>query len=527
MLRQRGLLAAVGLAVSIGLTAPALAVDLTVGATRGTPSIDPHFQSSIVNYEHNINIFEPLVRFNNNNKIEPWLAESWKVVDDTTWEFKIRPNVKWHDGSPLTAEDIAFTYKRAQNVPNSPSPLTNYLRQIKETQVVDDHTLRVITKGPAPTLLNFLVSVLIVSKKHGENATTEDYHTGKAMIGTGPYTFESWSPNDRMVMVRNEDYWGPKPPWDKLTYLGMPNDASRIAAVLSGDIDVALSLPPTDVERLKKDSRVNVYDRPANRLVFMAVDVNPEALDSGKITGPNGEKLTENPLANKKVRQALELSINLDAFVDRVYRGLALATGQYLQEDMFGYIPGLDKWQYDEAKAKQLLEESGWAGKFKLTLATSDSAFRLSIPAVQALAQSWSRIGVPTDVTIMPHPVFLQERNDRKLPIYLASWTNPAGRAEDLYLPILHSRDPKAGFGTLNMARYSNPKVDKLIEEGLTTMDDAKREALFVEAGRIAMDDAVMVPLWMPSEAVATRKGITYDMRADGLNFVQNIKPEK
>jgi peptide/nickel transport system substrate-binding protein len=519
-------LLASGVAASCMLMLQANAAELRIGMTRGTSSIDPHFQSSIVNYEHNITVFEPLVRFNSENKIEPWLAESWRVVNDTTWEFKIRPGVKWHDGSPLTAEDIAFTYERARSVPNSPSPLTNYLGQVKETKVIDPQTLQIVTDGPAPTLLNFLVSVLIVSKKHGEGATTEDYNNRKATIGTGPYKLVSWSPNDRMVVEKNPSYWGKSAPWDKVTFLGMPNSASRIAAVLSGDIQVAAAVPPQDIERLEKNKGVSIFGRPANRLVFMALDVHPDALETGRITGPNGEKLEKNPLADKRVREAMKLAINLDAFVNRVYRGQAAASGQYLQSGMFGYIEDLPKWKPDEEKAKQLLKESGWEGKFKVTLASSDSAFALSVPSVQAIAQTWSRIGIPTDVTVTPHPVFLEQRNDRKLPVYLAAWTNPAGRAEDLYLPILHSRDASAGFGTLNMSRYSNPEVDALIEEGLAVMDDAKREQLFIKAGKLAMEDQVMIPLWSPSETYVTRKGVTFEARRDGLLMIDNIRPE-
>lgn len=422
-------IAAIALAGCIAAST-ASAESIKIGIIRGNPSVDPHFTTSVVSYEVNSSMFEPLVRISNDGKMGPWLAKSWRVVDDTTWEFKLQDGVKWHDGRPFTGEDVAFTYTRARSVPKSPSSYANYLRPVKEVKVIDPSTIHVITNGPAPALLNSLVSVLIVSKHAGDNATTDDYQSGKAMIGTGPYKFASWIPNDTVVVERNQNYWGSnKPAWDKVTYVAMPNPATRVAALRSRDIDVALSVPPQDVATLKNDQRVDVFGGAPNRMIFLATDAADRALDTGMVTGPNGEKLDKNPLADVKVRNAMRLAIDMEAIKSKIYLGLAKHTGQLVHEHMFGYNPEMGgTWKPDPAKAKQLLQEFGWAGKFKLNIATSDTNFPLAVSLVQALAQLWTQVGIPTTVTSLQESVFLQQRNEGKIPLYPTGWSNPWGR---------------------------------------------------------------------------------------------------
>jgi peptide/nickel transport system substrate-binding protein len=520
---MRGL-GALALATGLALT-PAAAKELKIGTIRGSLSIDPHFTTSVVVYEANASMFEPLVRRTNDGKMAGWLAESWQIVDDTTWEFKLKPGIKWQDGQPLTSADIAFTYGRAGDVPKSPSSYARYLRSIKEVQVIDDLTFRIITDGPQPTLLNGLTSVLIVSKHVGDGASTEDYFSGKAMVGTGPYKFVSWTPNDTIVVERNPDYWGGTPPWDKVTFIGMPNASTRVAALRSGDIDVALSVPAQDVAALQADPDIDVVGGAPNRMIFMAFNAHPEAVETGMITGPNGETLTENPLANADVRNALKYAIDTKAITDKVFLGLALPTGQLLHDDMFGYIPGYGTWTADVEKARALLEKSGWAGKFKLVLATSDTNFPLAVPTVQAIAQEWTQMGVPTEVQVFQESVFLDKRNHGLLPVYPTGWSNPSGTAEDIEPAVIHTRDTKAGWGATNQANYSNPDVDKLIEDGMVTMDDGKREELFRQAGQIAYDEAGIIPLFSPFEMHAVRKGIVMHPRNDAYTMIYNIEP--
>src|SRR4051812_17030704 len=192
--------------------------EVAIGLQAAITSIDPHFHNLSPNNSLLLHIFEPLIKRDPNGKLVPGLATSWRAVDDLTWEFKLRRNVKFHDGSPFTADDVVFTLKRVPNVPNSPSSFATFTKPIVDVKVVDPYTIQFRTAAPHVLLPSDLASVSIVSKPHGERATTEDYNSGKAAIGTGPYKFAEYVPNSRIVMTANYGYWGGEEPWDKVTF---------------------------------------------------------------------------------------------------------------------------------------------------------------------------------------------------------------------------------------------------------------------------------------------------------------------
>jgi peptide/nickel transport system substrate-binding protein len=431
--------------------------------------------------------------------------------------------VKFSDGTPFTAADVVFTYGRAPNVPNSPSSFATYMNQIAKTEAVDDYTIRITTKTPAPTLLENICTVLIVSKKNGEGATTDDYNSGKAAIGTGPYKLVSWALNDNTVLEAKADYWGGKPAWDKVTYRMMQTDAPRVAALLAGDVDVIESVPSQDIDRLNKNPATKVWTGETSRIAYLSLDAGEEALVSGKITGPNGEKLDKNPLADVRVRQALKLGVDLESIVSRIYGGAATPTGQFISTSLASYNPDVKPWKADPVAAKKLLEESGWAGKFKLDLGVSTSVFLNAVDAAQAMAQLWTRIGIPTTVTQVAYPAFLDLRGKRAMPIYLQSFQNASGSAEYLMPTMLHSRQPDRGYGSLNFSRYSNPELDKIIETALSTMDNSARAKLLQSAAPIIAEDSNIIPLWLISEATGTKKTIAFKPRLDRMILPANF----
>jgi peptide/nickel transport system substrate-binding protein len=242
-------------AALVALASPVMAQELKVGLAAEPSAMDPHFHNLTPNNAMLSHIFERLVETDPQNRLIPGLAESWKTVNDTTWEFKLRNGVKWHDGSPFTAEDVIFTFKRAPDVPNSPSSFAAATRG-KSLKKIDDHTLQITTPAPYPLMPNDLSNLLIVSKKHGQGAKTEDYNSGHAAVGTGAYKFARFVPGDRIEMVRNDDYWGGKAPWEKLTLKPIKASPARVAALLAGDVDVIEDVPTADIERLKKEPAV-------------------------------------------------------------------------------------------------------------------------------------------------------------------------------------------------------------------------------------------------------------------------------
>lgn len=528
MFKRKTLLAVALAGAVVGLApaslTPVHAADLTIGLQNSTTSMDPQWITSPANWGVNHHIFDPLIRTGNDGRIEPWLAKSWERVDDVTWEFALRDDVKWHDGTPFTAEDVVFSYERARNVPNSPNPFTIMTKYFDQVTAPDPHTLRIVTKGPAPALLYDLSYILLVSKHIGSTASTEDYNSGKAAIGTGAYKFSSFSLNDQVVVTRNDDYWGEKQPWDKVTLRAMPQDAPRTASLLAGDIDVMESVPTSDVEQLKTNPKLSVYSVPTGRVAYLAFDAGEEALESGRIVGMDGQPLKENPFADKRVREALKLAVDLDQFVGRIYRGQALATGQYLLPDVDGYIPDLGPWKADMDRARKLLEEAGWADKFKITLGVADAVFQNGSMVAQGLAQAWTRIGVPTEVMSMAYPVFLSLRNERKMPVQLMTRQNSWLVADTLYSIIIYSSGGSGGKGVGNYAHYSNPTVDKLIDTAMVTMDDAEREKMYQEVGRLAVEDAQITPLWLLNETTATKASLSFVARPDRAIYAMNVR---
>ncbi len=293
MLLHRRLVAvlALGVAVVVAcLTMPAAAADLKIGIGADVTAIDPHFHNVTPNNNVAAHIFDYLVLRDERQKTIPGLAESWKTVDPTTWEFKLRKGVKFHDGSDFTAADVVASIERVPQVANSPSPFTAYTKQIKEIVVVDPYTIRFKTATPYPLMASDMTQVAIVSKQAAK-ASTEDFNSGKAAIGTGPYKLVHYAKGDRIELVRNDAYWGGKTPWDKVTLRLLPNDASRVAALLAGDVQAIEYVPPPDVARIRGDKKLNVYTIIADRLIYLHMDSDRDA--SPFVTDRDGKPLTE------------------------------------------------------------------------------------------------------------------------------------------------------------------------------------------------------------------------------------------
>src|ERR1700733_11605469 len=255
-----------GAVAGIALCWSASAADLRIGVSSEVTTLDPHFFHLTSNTEIDKLIYSGLVTQDANLKVIPDLAVSWRTLDETHWEFKLREGVKWQDGSPFTADDVVFTYQRARNVPNSPASFLQFLKHVAKATAVDDQTLVIETDQPDPILLNELLNVWIVSRKHGAGATTADYNSGKAAIGTGPYREVEWVPGDHILLERYDGYFGAKPDWQRVIYKPITNDAARVAALLSGDVDLIGNVPGNDVAGLRKNPNFLVSALPSTAL---------------------------------------------------------------------------------------------------------------------------------------------------------------------------------------------------------------------------------------------------------------------
>ena len=511
-----GAVAAVLLAGTVG------AADLRVGLKLEPSSIDPHYHNLGPNNSAARHIFDRLVHTNEKQQLGPGLAVSWKPLSDTVWEFKLRQGVKFHDGSPFTADDVLFTFERAPNVEASPSSFALYTKG-KTLEKIDDFTIHITTERPYPLMPNDLSTINIISKKHGEGAKTADYNSGKAAIGTGPYKFVEWVPGDRLVLEKNPDYWGEKAAFDHVVIKPINSDPTRVAALLAGDVDMIDLVPTADIAQLKTNPKVVLSQGVSNRVIYLHLDHDRD--DSPFVTGTGGK----NPLKDVRVRKAISKAINRPAIVEKVMEGIAIPAGQLLPEGFFGVSPNLKAEAYDPEGAKKLLAEAGWGGGFGLTLHGPNDRYINDDKIAQAIGQMLTRVGIKAKIETMPRSVYFSRASrggPNKTPEFsfiLVGWGAGTGEASSPLKSLLHTYDKARGFGASNRGRYSNPEVDKIIEDALATVDDAKREKLLQKATEIAINDLGIIPLHYQVNTWATRPGLAYTPRTDEATLLMNV----
>ncbi|MBI3706856.1 MAG: ABC transporter substrate-binding protein [Proteobacteria bacterium] len=502
----------------------ASAQDLTVGLSANVTSIDPHFHALSPNNNIAGHIFDRLVHQDERQKLTPGLATEWKVLDDTTWEFKLRQGVKFHDGSDFTADDVIASLKRVPWVPNSPSSFALYMRAIKESQIVDPYTIRFTTARPYPLLPVDLANIFIVSRK-AEQAPTGDFNSGRATIGTGPYRFVEYLPGDRIVLQRNDNYWGPKPPWPRVTMKLITNDPARVAALLAGDVQIIEAVPTQDISKLKNNANVQLWRIISNRLIYLHVDSFRD--QTPLVTDKAGAVLPNNPLKDARVRRALSKAINRPAIVERLMEGEAIPAGDLLPDGFFGASPKLKPEAFDPEGARRLLTEAGYPNGFGLTINGPNDRYVNDEKIVQAIGPMLTRIGIATKVVTEPWATFASKGSapNYAYSLMLVGWGSGTGETSSPLRSLLSTVRP--GFGGSNRGRYSNPKLDAVLDEALATVDDEKREKLLQDAGEIAMNDVAIIPLHYQVNVWATRKGYAYTPRTDENTYAFEVRPAK
>jgi peptide/nickel transport system substrate-binding protein len=516
---SRRLCAALAAALASALAA---AAELRIGLATDVTALDPHYHNVTPNNSAAFHIFGYLVERNEKSQLVPGLATEWKTVDPLTWEFKLRRGVKFHDGSDFDAADVVASIERVPTVPNSPSPFTAYTKQIREMVVVDPYTIRFKTAAPYPLMPSDMTQVLIVSKA-AARASTEDFNSGRAAIGTGPYRLVRYVKGDRIELARNDGYWGGRTPWEKVTLRLLPQDAPRVAALLAGDVQVIEAVPTSDAAQLKKDKRLSVFRTVADRLIYLHIDSDRDV--SPFVTDKAGRPLAKNPLKDPRVRKAMSKAINRAAIVERVMEGEAIASGQLVPDFLFGATKNLDVERFDPEGAKKLLAEAGFADGFGLTIHAPNNRYVNDAKIAQAVAQMLSRVGIDTKVVAMPSSAFFTQATELKFSFMLLGWSTGTGEASSSLKALLMTYNRDKGYGTANRGRYSNAKVDALTEDALQSVDDAKREAYLRRATEIAINDAGVIPLHFQVNLWATRDGIAYAPRTDENTLAWKFRP--
>ena len=521
-----GAIATLAIGLAAFAAAPAPAQDLTIGLQGAVTSMDPHFHALGPNNNVATHIFDRLVHQDANQRPSPGLATEWRPVDDVTWEFKLRRGVKFHDGSDFDANDVIASFRRVPWVPNSPSSFAGYVKPIVEAKMVDPYTLQLKTEQPAPLLPVFLAQISIVPRKFQE-APTADFNSGRAAIGTGPFKFVEFVPGDRIVLARNDAYWGPKPAWQRATLKIITNNAARTAALLAGDVQMIESVPATDLAGLKKNPQVALHRITSSRLIYLAMD---QARDQSPfVTDKAGAVLPNNPLKDPRVRHAISKGINRQGIVERVFEGEAIAAGGVLPDSFFGASPKLKPDGFDQEGARKLLREAGYPNGFGLTIHGPNDRYPSDEKVLQAIGPMLTRIGIDAKVVTLPWANYASTASapNYAFSVMLFGWGASTGETSDSLKAIMATPNRDKGWGASNRGRFSNPKLDSLLEKALATVDDKAREKILFEASEEALRNYGVIPLYYQVNIWATRKGYTYTARADEYSLAQFVQPAK
>lgn len=491
--------------VAVLAAAPmALAQDLSLGLRAGPDSIDPHWSTLGSQAEALRHVFDTLVDVDESLQLKPGLAVSWTAIDDTTWEFKTREGVKFHDGSDFDAEDVKFSIERIPVV-TGPMPMTLYTKYVDSVEVVDPTTLRIKTKGMAPSLPNDFTRLFVVPSETGMDARNEEFNSGAKAIGTGPYTFVSWVPKGDLVLKRFDGYWGGAPAWENVTRREIPDDAARVAALKSGQVDMINYVPATDYLSMKNDSSLDTFVSDSVYILNIAPsvkDVEPQPI---KV---NGVEVDGNPLQDLRVRKALDLAINRDVLVNVVLEGLGTAANQLMPAGFFGFSADLPTAAYDIEQAKALLAEAGYPDGFEIDFTCTNNRVPGDAVVCEALAQMWSRLGLKVNAQALNGTVYFPAAAREEYTMTMSAWGTLTGEAAYTYGALVHTKDPEKGFGNFNRSGYSNADFDRVFGEGARTLDPEARRKLYEQASVIAMEDRALIPTVVLQSVWASKAGM-------------------
>lgn len=513
------LLGAIALGAGLG-AGMAAAQTLTIGLPTATTSMDPLFTQLGANHEVAIHSYDTLIFMDPQMNLLPALALSWEPTDNPeVWEIRLRPGVSFHNGEPFGAEDVAFSMRRALDVPGAPSTYSRLLVNVdvEKTEVVDDLTIRIHTKGPFPLLPRVLQNLPMVSRAIGEGALPSGFNDGTLAFGTGPYMFERYVPGDRAVFVANPDYWGEPPVWERVVLRFIESGPTRVAALLAGDVDVIREVPPVDVPGLEENPAVNVACAPSIRLIHWSMDVSNEF--ARHITAKDGSQIP-NPLRDLRVRQAINMALDRDLIVNTVMNGLAIGTNQMVPEGFSGWTPRVEMPEADLVAARRLMEEAGYGDGFRMTIHATNDRYVNDVQQAQAVAQMLARIGIDVEVITAPVAGFFDRARAREFTFVMVGFAATSGEPSTIMQPVLAS-------GSINnYGDWENEEFNRLFEAALSTVDPEEHARLLEESIVVAMADVPIIPTHNQVMCWGARQGLTITPYSDEYTRADAFRPE-
>ncbi len=501
------------------LTVPAGAKTLRFAFQGDVKSMDPYSLNETFQLGFLGNIYEGLIRRGPNLEIEPCLAERWEILEPTRWRFYLRKGVKFHDGTPFTADDVIFS---AQRVRHKNSDLKTRLSDKVKVVKVDDYTVDFITPVPNPILHVEWGTWHIMSKSWCEkhNATIPESATGESenyatrhANGTGPFKLVSHEPGVKTIAVVNPHWWDSSKEHNvtKVIFTPIASDATRVAALLSGQVDMAYPIPVQDMKRIERHPDCRMLVGPELRTIFFGMDQFRDELLYSNVKG-------KNPFKDKRVRQAFYQAIDIEAIKKKVMRGLSQPSAMMIAPGIIGWSPKFKRLPYDPEASKRLLAEAGYPHGFEVTLDCPNDRYVNDEAICLAVVSMLAKVGVKVNLLAQPKAKFFPKILAPKLDtsFYLLGWT-PSSFDSWNVLYNLHNCPSESGAGKFNIGGYCNPKVDELTAKILSETDQAKRLKLIEEAWTITINDIAYIPLHQQALAWGVRNHVNLKQRPDNV----------
>lgn len=507
------------------ITALALAAALAGGAqaqtlrwaSQGDPqTMDPHSQNESMTNMMNGQVYEKLVMRDRKLNIVPALATSWEQTGPLTWRFKLRPNVKFHDGSPMTAEDVVFSINRGKE---PTSQVNVYANPVGTPVAIDPMTVEFRLDKVNPIFLQHMDALWIMSKSWSEKhkvtkpldfKNKEESFASFNANGTGPFMLASRQPGIKTTYKRNPNWWGKfEGNVQEIVYTQISNDATRLAALVSGEIDFVLDPAPRDVARLRGTAGVKIIDGPENRIVFIGMDQHRDELLYGSVKN-------KNPFKDLRVRKALYQAVDIETMKTKLMNGQSFPTGGYTPSALAAYNdPALEsRHAFDPVAAKKLMTEAGYPDGFEVTLDCPNNRYINDEEICITLAQMWSKIGVKVRVNAMPRATYFPKLEKHDTSMYMLGWGGAVTDAETTLTPVMRNFGEK-GVGLYNYGRSKNDKFDQIAAQSSNEADPKKREALVKAALTEWKEQVHSIPLHRQVIPWAARSNVEAVHRAD------------
>jgi peptide/nickel transport system substrate-binding protein len=487
-------------------------------AASDIPTWDIHAQSNSLLFCIHSAVYESLVAYNSRNfKIEPVLATSWKQLTPTQLRLNLRQGVKFHDGTPFTADDAVFSLERAMG---KTSNFNIYTQNIEKIIKIDNYTIDIISKGPNPVLLNEITELRMMGKFWaGKNKsllpkdmkTDEENYAHNHANGTGPFILQSWKPDQKMVLTRNTSWWGKKEGnITEIEFTPIKSAAARIAALEKGELDFVLDPNPEDIPKLRNNSTLKVLNGIENRTVFLGMDFFRDELPGSNIKG-------KNPLKDLRVRKALYQAIDIQSISKMTLRGLGEPTGALVAPQVNGWSESIHtRYTYNLEAAKKLLSQAGYAEGFEIDLACPNNRYVNDAQVCQAIVGMWNRIGVRAKLRTLPLVNYFPMIQRYEASVFMLGWSVPTFDA--MYsLQSLARSVGSNGDGNYNVGRYSNPQLDALVERAKKETNSKLRKELLNKGLILTRDDISHLPLYNQAIPWAMKKNIEVIHRADNM----------